>query len=434
MGSVNQQAILSQDPLALVIGMDLVSRAGLRLLPPTAGLGDALEGDWGLVGAKWIGSQCLIAATWRPDPALSAESVEKQLQARAKQLSDWLTQRAAAQRAKGTRGLLVVLGGAQPARLAQLQLPPGIGVISVGEQGGVQATGALGRELAQGRDARRWRKAVQRGDVPPSLAAIDLAERQKVHTPHLARQITVRGPLITYVVIGFIVAIWLLEELATHTILTSASDATQAYFLGALGNAAPADTQIWRYVTSIFIHDPADPLHVLLNGIALYFLGLYAERFYGRVAVLSTLVVTGIVANILWVLLTPAGTSGFIVSFGLSGGLCGLAGMLVASGMGRSDSIPKGMAATARQYGILVLVYTVVIGAVLGGVNNTAHLLGFLAGLPFGYFLLPSPTFSMRTRKWLETILLWSPVGIASILLLWGALEVVTTIGSSSPL
>ena len=181
MGSVNQQAILSQDPLALVIGMDLVSRAGLRLLPPTAGLGDALEGDWGLVGAKWIGSQCLIAATWRPDPALSAESVEKQLQARAKQLSDWLTQRAAAQRAKGTRGLLVVLGGAQPARLAQLQLPPGIGVISVGEQGGVQATGALGRVKWKIEVSNPlmdeyvviWKRVCEEFDIPFSRPAID---------------------------------------------------------------------------------------------------------------------------------------------------------------------------------------------------------------------------------------------------------------------
>ena len=80
------------------------------------------------------------------------------------------------------------------------------------------------------------------------------------------------------------------------------------------------DGEWWRLVTTMFIH--IGFLHLMMNSLALYFLGTLVERMYGSLRFFGIYVVAGITGSIvsIWTNLSiGAGASGAI--FGLFGAL-----------------------------------------------------------------------------------------------------------------
>jgi rhomboid protease GluP len=144
--------------------------------------------------------------------------------------------------------------------------------------------------------------------------------------------------------------------------------------------------QPWRLVTAIFLH--ASILHILFNMWVLMDIGPQIEELYGSARFLFIYVVSGIGGYVL---------SSFFGHFsvGGSGGLLGFIGVLLAVTTGRRS---VGMQMLRNQM-LRWLVYIVIWGFLFPGVDNMAHLGGFVTGFVLGKILADRPPASPEERK-----------------------------------
>jgi membrane associated rhomboid family serine protease len=144
----------------------------------------------------------------------------------------------------------------------------------------------------------------------------------------------------------------------------------------------------WTLVTSTLSHHPARPMHLLLNGLFLFFFGPVVERLTGVRRFLILFFVAGALTGVAQVELSRALGSG-LPALGASGALMMLFGMLVAL-------LPR---EKIHLYGILPLPMWVagIVFAVLdligalnprSDVGNFAHLAGMALGLAYGIHML----------------------------------------------
>jgi rhomboid protease GluP len=136
----------------------------------------------------------------------------------------------------------------------------------------------------------------------------------------------------------------------------------------------------WRLLASAFIHFGV--MHITLNMYALYSGGTRAEQLFGstRFAVIYLLsAVAGSVVSSWW---DPSR-----LSAGASGAVFGVYGALLAYFARWPRAIPMDMLKSARSGAILLCVYSLAAGAVLGFVDNSAHVGGLLGGAMSGYLL-----------------------------------------------
>jgi rhomboid protease GluP len=137
----------------------------------------------------------------------------------------------------------------------------------------------------------------------------------------------------------------------------------------------------WRLITAGFLHGGL--LHILMNSWVLFDLGPQVNQAFGTPRFLSIYLVssiTGFLASLYW---SPA------VSIGASAGLCGLIGAMIA--LGTRDRSAFG-SAMRRQY-IQWMVYLLIFGLVISGVDNAAHLGGLAGGFVVAY-IAGTPGFS----------------------------------------
>lgn len=136
-------------------------------------------------------------------------------------------------------------------------------------------------------------------------------------------------------------------------------------------------TQIWRFVTAIFLHGRIT--HLLYNVLALFFFGIALEKLIGSNRFLLVYLGSGIVANIISVNFYPS-------SLGASGAIMGIIGCLTI--------IKPFMMVWA--FGLILPMFIAsilwVIGDVLGiffpsGIGNIAHLFGIAVGILVGLIL-----------------------------------------------
>ncbi len=131
--------------------------------------------------------------------------------------------------------------------------------------------------------------------------------------------------------------------------------------------------QIWRFLTSIFLHGSV--MHLAYNLFALFFFGFALEKLIGSRKFLLLFFLSGIIANIISVNFYPS-------SLGASGAIMGIIGCL---------TIIKPLM-MVWAFGLILPMFIAailwVIGDVLGvffpsGVGNIAH----LSGIGVGFFL-----------------------------------------------
>jgi rhomboid protease GluP len=154
------------------------------------------------------------------------------------------------------------------------------------------------------------------------------------------------------------------------------SPSVEALFaLGATGAVPWQLGRWWTLLTAIYLHGGI--LHILFNVLWIRQLGPAVEELYGP----SRLVV----------IFTVAGVAGFAASnyvghpftIGASGSIFGLLGAMVAFGQRRGGAF-GGM--VLRQYGQWAILLFI-LGFLMPGVNNIAHVGGFVGGLAAGFVL-----------------------------------------------
>ena len=166
--------------------------------------------------------------------------------------------------------------------------------------------------------------------------------------------------------------------------------------LGALVPALVAEGEVWRLLTSVFLHSGF--AHLAMNMISLYFLGSFAEVSFGRGRFLALYFISGIAGGLAYLYFgafnSPAvGASGAI--FGLLGGVFGFA-------------IRRGTFSLRNPVINQLLVLTALnlfLGATIPNVSNTAHIGGLVGGFIFGYLMAPTVHSQKRLTAATPTLL-----------------------------
>jgi rhomboid protease GluP len=130
-------------------------------------------------------------------------------------------------------------------------------------------------------------------------------------------------------------------------------------------------SQPWRLITAIFLHGSL--LHIGFNMWVMMDLAPTIEELYGSARFLFVFIVTGVSGYLL------SSTTGHF-SVGASGSLLGLVGLLLALTTGR-QSIGMRMLRSQLLYW---LAYIAVLGILMPGIDNYAHIGGFVAGFLLG--------------------------------------------------
>ena len=127
----------------------------------------------------------------------------------------------------------------------------------------------------------------------------------------------------------------------------------------------------YRLFTCMFLHSGL--IHLASNGIYLYYFGFRSEQLLGSVRFLVLYLVSGVCGGLFSLLFG----SGFGVSIGASGAIYGLLGAMLLL------TRKRGAAYTGMNYATMLLLAITAIGFgfLEEGVDNYAHIGGFLGGI-----------------------------------------------------
>ena len=159
--------------------------------------------------------------------------------------------------------------------------------------------------------------------------------------------------------------------------------------LARMGASAPLPydvAQPWRLVMAIFLHGSL--MHIGFNMWVLMDIAPTIEELYGSARFLFIFIATGAFGY--------AVSSAFgHFSVGASGSLLGLIGVLLALTLGRRSASMRQL----RSQLISWLVYIAVLGLIMPGIDNFAHLGGFVSGFALGKVMIDRQPTDVTERR-----------------------------------
>jgi len=163
--------------------------------------------------------------------------------------------------------------------------------------------------------------------------------------------------------------------------------------------------EYWRLVMPILLHGGL--MHFGFNTFVLWQIGPQAEELFGSQRFLFIYLVTGIAGFIV-----SAWWSPYSASVGASGSLFGLIGLLIAY-----ISQNQGFAQEYRASLIRWAVFMLILGLIMPGIDNAAHIGGLVCGLALGRLIgdhrprTPAEQFRVNLMGWgSAAVFLWSIV------------------------
>lgn len=187
-----------------------------------------------------------------------------------------------------------------------------------------------------------------------------------------------KGYTITALLLDLNIVIFIIMCISGVNILQPDSESLLKW--GANFRPVTLDGQWWRLVTSSFLH--IGVIHLLMNMYALLYIGLLLEPRLGTSKFLLAYLLTALSASTASVLWHP-----ITVSAGASGAIFGLYGVFLA--MLTTDLIERTIR-RALLTSILIFVSFNLLNGLKGGIDNAAHLGGFIGGLIIGYSYISS--------------------------------------------
>ncbi len=213
----------------------------------------------------------------------------------------------------------------------------------------------------------------QRGELA------DDAPQPVMRTPWVRHEASVG---VTQIIFGINVAVFLGMVLASGNPLAFGNPLQEfpireSVQWGANAGVYTLSGEWWRLLTNIFVHGGL--LHIAFNMWCLWNLGQLCESLYGRWTYVAIYLICGVGAS-----LTSAAWNPYRASVGASGAIFGLAGALIAAFKLGEFSVPRSaLSGTLRSLGAFV-VYNLIFGFALPGIDNTAHIGGLITGLILG--------------------------------------------------
>ncbi|WP_020167355.1 MULTISPECIES: rhomboid family intramembrane serine protease [Methylotenera] len=162
---------------------------------------------------------------------------------------------------------------------------------------------------------------------------------------------------------------------------------------GANFGPATQDGEWWRLGTAMFLHFGA--VHLALNSFALWDAGQLVERMYGHWRFLCIYLVSGLCGNL--VSLVVQGNSA--VSGGASGAIFGIYGAAFIFLWRERAAISKHEFRWLFGGGLAFSALTIVLGFIIPGIDNAAHIGGFVTGILASIVLSQTITARMMPIK-----------------------------------
>jgi rhomboid protease GluP len=158
------------------------------------------------------------------------------------------------------------------------------------------------------------------------------------------------------------------------------------------GPATFADDQVWRVLTSVFLH--IGILHLFVNMWSLWNLGRLAEQVYDKGTYLGCYLLCGVGGSIAATWYQPE-----IPSAGASGAIFGLVGLLITTFWMGQLPIPTERTQAVTKSLVTVAIVNLLFGAAVSGISNSAHLGGLFTGLVLGGLMAPRLTGDPRDSR-----------------------------------
>ena len=171
-----------------------------------------------------------------------------------------------------------------------------------------------------------------------------------------------KRPIVTYGLILICIIMFILSGMGYDTYKLVKYGAN---FSGLVKNG-----EVYRLVSYMFLH--AGILHIGLNMYSLYIVGPRVEDFFGKWKYLLIYLISGICGGLLSIGLTPNA-----ISVGASGAIFGLFGALIYFGYHYRGYI----GAMIRSQIVPVVVYNLLMGLFIPGIDMWGHVGGLLGGI-----------------------------------------------------
>ena len=170
-------------------------------------------------------------------------------------------------------------------------------------------------------------------------------------------------PYLTYFLLGGILAVFMMVEA-----IGSSTDTETLISFGAKFNPLIQDGEWWRFFSSMFLH--IGIFHLLMNSLALFFLGGAVERIYGTTRFFFVYFIAGLTGSIASFVFNEQ------VSAGASGAIFGCFGALLYFGMMHKRLFFRTMGMNV----IVILLINLLFGFTVPMIDNGAHIGGLIGG------------------------------------------------------
>lgn len=194
---------------------------------------------------------------------------------------------------------------------------------------------------------------------------------------------TIPRAIVTKSIIAVNVAVFIVMVLTTGGEALGHASSNVVKMFGANFSYLTLTTgQYWRLITSAFVHSGI--VHLGVNMYMIWVMGSVLEEFLGPTKFLAVYVIAataGGLASIIW---DPA-----VTSVGASGAALGLIGGLMSVYVMRKGEFSQELARNALIVTLFFAGYNILAGFMQTGVDNAAHIGGFIAGMIASACLMP---------------------------------------------
>ena len=177
-----------------------------------------------------------------------------------------------------------------------------------------------------------------------------------------------KKPIVTYILIALCIFMFIVSGMGIST--------TSLIKYGANAFSLVRDGELFRLITYMFLH--AGIFHIFFNMYSLYIVGPRVEDFYGKWKFLLIYFLSGISGGLLSVAMNGEG-----ISVGASGAIFGLFGALLYFGYNYRGYI----GAIIKSQILPIIIYNLIIGFFIPGIDMWGHIGGLLGGLTVSYML-----------------------------------------------
>jgi rhomboid protease GluP len=203
-------------------------------------------------------------------------------------------------------------------------------------------------------------------------------------------------PPVTTALVGINVAVF--AAMVLTGVSAVAPTTRQLLIWGANWGPFSLGPQPWRMLTSNYVHGGI--IHIGLNMWCLWNLGYLAERIFDRWTYLLTYTACGLGGSLASLWLHPQ-----VVGVGASGAIFGMAGASIAAlYLGRLPIPKQALRGTLKSL-VAFAGYNLFFGAVVPGIDNSAHIGGLVTGLALGALLAKHltepPEIRNQWRMWI---------------------------------